>query len=96
VMASVQDAQVHAMQALSALSNIMARSTPAVHPPALPTSDASHTLTCLEQALSPLLVAATGMDNGATLWAAPGLDTRAAHYAIAQSTAQVLLAVCSP
>jgi len=94
VMASVQDAQVHAMQALSTLSTIMARSSPAMHPPALPTSDASHTLTCLEIALSPLLVAATGMDNEPTLWAATGLDSRAAHYAIAQSTAQVLLAVC--
>ncbi|DBA67883.1 TPA: hypothetical protein ACH3X2_014149 [Trebouxia sp. C0005] len=90
VMGSVQDAQVHALQALSMLSTIMAKSSPAVHPPALPTSDASHTLICLEIALRPLLVAATKMDNEPTPWAASGLATRAAHYAIAQSTAQIM------
>ncbi|DBA65573.1 TPA: hypothetical protein ACH3X2_003134 [Trebouxia sp. C0005] len=90
VMGSVQDAQVRAMQALSMLSTTMARSSPAMHPPALPTSDASHTLICLETALCPLLFAATKMVIEATLWATPGLDTRAAHYAIAQSTAQIM------
>ena len=93
-MASVQDAQVRAVQAMSMLSTIMARSSPAMQPPALPTSDASHTLLCLETALSPLLVAATGMGNEPRLWAAPSLDTRAAHYAIAQSTAQVIVVLC--
>ena len=89
-MAGVQQAQVQAVQALTTLSAVMARPSPALQAPPLPTPHAAHILVCLQQALSPLMDAAPGTNKGETLQTSPGLHTHAAHCAIARSAAQVL------
>jgi len=90
VLASVQDAQVQAAQALVALATVMARSSPACHPPALPTTAASEFLACLERAVVPLVGAANGRGDKEVLREASGLESEAAEYKIATQTAQVL------
>lgn len=88
-MAGVQQAQVQAVQALATLTTVMARPSPALQAPPLATPHAAHILTCLRQALSPLVNAAPDANKGETLWTSPGLQTHAAHCAIARSAAQV-------
>ena len=89
VVASVQHAQVEAMQALTTLTAVMARSSPTFQSPCSPSSAACESLTCLEQALSFLVQAASRDLGRASPGEAPGLDSRAAEYAIVQHTAQV-------
>ena len=89
VVASVQHAQVEAMQALTTLTAVMARSSPSFQSPGSPSSAACESLTCLEQALSFLVQAASRDAARASPGEAPGLDSRPAEYAIVQHTAQV-------
>ena len=88
-MASVQDAQVQAIQALARLSAVITRPSPGVRPDRLPTSAASHILACLARALAPLISASTAGIDDEGLKRAPGLSSGAAEYAIAKQAAQV-------
>ena len=98
---SVQDAKVQAVQALASLTAVMARSSPSFQAPPVPSSRASQSLACLQQAVTAFTKTSAADDDSEGLYGSDGAwlgafgqELRAAEYAMAHRTAQVSSCSC--